>query len=167
MGFRSMNGRKLIDTWWDDTPVASSLPLDLDVNTYRTLFRVALPVAAGDVLDIYADAKVTNDTGIVTGIGYHLWMYNASAPSGVTRNATWREIPTSLGENVIPAVHHLVLNIGRMFIVPDDWYPGHSIGIALRADAHSTGWATNGGGQAITVDPCGIVKVRQWRAEAA
>lgn len=166
MARQSMGGRVIIDAWWDDEQVAGELPLDLATNTWRTLLRLAIPVLAGDALDIYADGKVTNDTGIVTGIGYHLWSYDASAESGPARDATWRMIGDSLGENVTPPGHHLVLNISRMLVIPHDWPVGHSVGIAFRADAHSTGWLGNTTGKGITVDPHGILKVWQWRKGA-
>lgn len=166
----STTGLAYAGVWWDPQVVATTLPVDMATNSFRTVLRLALPVLPGDVLDIYADARVTNDVGrealtdrrYIVGIGYSLWAYNASAPSGAIRDATWKQIDSPMGENVTPDVHHLALNIGRVLRVPATWVPGDQMGIALRADAHSTGWATNGGGEAITVDPYGTLIVRRW-----
>jgi hypothetical protein len=157
----------------DDNVIAAAngLPVAGTSSTFRTLLRLpsGMPVQAGDVLDIYADGKVTNDVGrasgetrYVIGVGYHLWYYDASAPSGPIRDATWQIIGRTLGENATLDGHHLVLNIGRMLKVPADWPAGHVMGIAFRAAAMSTAWAVNGGGDVLTVDADGVLIVRKW-----
>lgn len=161
----------------DDQVIAApnGLPVGLSSSNYRTMLRLpsGIPVVAGDVLDLYADGKVTNDVGrgsgetrYVIGVGYHLWYYDASAPSGAIRDATWRLIGKTMGENATLDGHHLALNIGRMLKVPADWAPGHVMGIAFRACAMSTAWNSNGGDDVLTVDAEGCLVVRRWSAAA-
>lgn len=159
------------DTRSDDQVIAATIPVVSTSSTFRTVLRTTVPVLPGDVLDIYADAKVTNDVGrdpgetrYVVGVGYHLWHYNASAPAGTVRDATWTLIGRTLGENATVDGHHLVLNIDRTLKVPADWPAGAQMGIALRAAAMSTSWNLNGGGDLLTVDPDGVLIVRRWTA---
>ena len=53
----------------DDEVVASSIPVDLPSTTPVRVMRIVVPVAAGDVLDITAEGRVTNDCGYTIGVG--------------------------------------------------------------------------------------------------
>ncbi|HEY9409023.1 MAG TPA: hypothetical protein VIP77_05525 [Jiangellaceae bacterium] len=144
------------------------IPVDLATTSHRTLYRVVMgPVEPGDVLDIDADARVTNDVGVpdgrryVVGVGWHLWMYDYSDP--LRTQGPWRRISALSGENVTPDLHHLPLHISTVYRMPEDWPPGHRPVVVLRADAHSTAWAYNGGGDVLTVDAgYGQLTVRHW-----
>ncbi|WP_405549535.1 hypothetical protein OG215_25300 [Streptomyces globisporus] len=151
---------------------ATSLPVDLPTNTWRTILRVVAPVAAGDLLDVSAWFKVTNDIRPVAypvGVGAHLWAYDVDDGKGAARTADdwWRLDPEagSVGMNVHRDLHHLVLPVEVAYQVPGDWPPGHRMVIALRADAHSTAWDKDGDGLAedrLTVDPYGRLTVRRY-----
>ena len=150
------------------------LPVDLSTSTPVALLKVSAgPVDPGDLVKVYADAGVTNDTGraadrkvvgtrFIVGVGYYL-----AAGSCSTR------IGQSLGENVIPDVHHLALNISRLYEVPATWTPGESLTVMLCADAHSTAWNVNAGKsvlrdssglEVLKVDNYGSIIVDRWAA---
>jgi hypothetical protein len=144
----------------DDDVVATTLPVDLSTSTWRTMLRVVVPVQAGDVLDVSARARVTNDVGYVVGVGYHLWAYDVD--SGQGSSGPWWRISTSNGDNVEPKRHHMPLHIDTAYVVPADWPAGHRIVVVLRADAHSTAWES---GDTLTVDQAyGQMIVRRWSA---
>ncbi|MCP3820055.1 hypothetical protein NLX86_18740 [Streptomyces sp. A3M-1-3] len=140
-----------------DEVVATTLPVDLPVDTWRTMLRVVVPAAAGDLLDVDARARVTNDVGYNVGVGWHLWAYDTDSGQG-TAGPWWKLAPSS-GDNVDPARHHMPLHITAVHQVPADWPAGHRITVVLRADAHSTAWQS---GDTLTVDPLGVLTVRRW-----
>jgi hypothetical protein len=148
-----------------DEVTASTLPVDLPVDTWRTMLRLVVPVDAGDVLDVHGWARVTNDTGrdrgepgYTVGVGYHLWAYDADSGQG-TAGPWWRISPLK-GDNVTRARHHMPLDISTVYQVPADWPAGHRIVVVLRADAHSTAWVK---GDTLTVDQSyGHLTVRRW-----
>ena len=146
------------------------IPVDLSSSSYRTLYRVVMGgVEPGDVLDIDADARVTNDAGVgipngrryTIGVGWHLWLYSYTNP--LKTQGPWWRISAFSGENVTPDLHHLPLHISTVYRMPDDWPSGHRPVVVLRADAHSTAWAYNGGSDVLTVDAgYGQLTVRHW-----
>lgn len=148
---------------------ATSLPVDLPTNTWRTILRVVVPAQPGDLLDVSAWCKVTNDirpTAYVVGVGAHLWAYDCDSGLG-SAGPWWRldEDAGSVGMNVFRDLHHLVLPVEVAYQVPDDWPPGHRMVVVLRADAHSTAWDRDGDGVAqdrLTVDPYGRLTVRRY-----
>ncbi|GFH34281.1 hypothetical protein [Streptomyces pacificus] len=143
--------------------VASSLPVDLVTTTWRTMLRLVVPVAAGDVLDVDARARVTSDVGYTVGVGWHLWAYDVDDGQGSA--GPWWRIGTSCGDNVPPDRHHMPLAITDVYQVPQDWPAGHRIVIVLRADAHSTAWVS---GDTLTVDAgYGRLTVRRWTGAPA
>ncbi|MEU3318843.1 hypothetical protein [Streptomyces sp. NPDC006785] len=149
--------------------VPDHLPVDLSTATWRTIMRVVVPAESGDLLDVSAWFKVTNDIRPVAypvGVGAHLWAYDCDSGQG-SAGPWWRldEEAGSVGMNVFRDLHHLVLPVAVPYRVPDDWPPGHRIVIALRADAHSTAWDGDGDGLAqdrLTVDPYGRLTVRRY-----
>ena len=151
-----------------DEVTASTLPVDLPTDTYRTMLRVVVPVDAGDLLDVAAWARVTNDTGrdrgedgYTVGVGYHLWCYDVDAPEG--SSGPWTRISPWCGDNVTRARHHMPLAIDCVYRVPGDWPAGHRMVVVLRADAHSTAWVA---GDTLTVDQAyGHLTVRRWKEE--
>ncbi|MFF9205152.1 hypothetical protein ACF1AE_25690 [Streptomyces sp. NPDC014986] len=144
---------------------AATLPIDLSTSTYRTMLRLVVPAAAGDVLDITAWARVTNDTGkdrndpgYTVGVGWHLWAYDCDSGQGSA--GPWWRISPSNGDNVTRVRHHMPMAISTVYAVPDDWPTGHRIVVVLRADAHSTAWVE---GDTLTVDRAyGELIVRPW-----
>jgi hypothetical protein len=141
-----------------DEVVPSTIPVDLSSNTPRTMLRIVVPVATGDLLDVDARARVTNDVGYVIGVGYHLWAYDVD--SGQGSSGPWWRIGPLNGDNVEPKRHHMPLHTSTVYRVPEDWPPGHRITVVLRADAHSTAWQA---GDTITVDRAyGVLTVRRW-----
>ncbi|MEV0884761.1 hypothetical protein AB0J03_13095 [Streptomyces microflavus] len=149
--------------------VPDHLPVDLSPATWRTIMRVVVPVAAGDLLDVDAWFKVTNDIRPVAypvGVGAHLWAYDCDSGQG-TAGPWWRLDPDagSVGMNVDRDLHHLTLPLAVPYRVPADWPDGHRLVVVLRADAHSTAWDRDGDGLAqdwLTVDPCGRLTVRRY-----
>jgi hypothetical protein len=135
----------------DKTTTGVKLPVDLVTDTYRTIVTCVLPVEPGDILDVDARARVTNDTGVsrgtsgyTVGIGAHLWMYDCDPEPDEMGNVPvvsarpWTRIAPSWGDNVSRDRHHLPIHVTAHWQVPADWPPGHRIVIVLRADAHST-----------------------------
>jgi hypothetical protein len=148
----------------DEVP-ASTLPIGLSSGLgYRTLLRAVIPVTAGDILDITGRARVTNDTspGYTVGVGYHLWMYDAS--DGLGSAGIWSRISPLCGDNVTRDRHHMPLLTDTVYTVPADWPEGHRMVIVLRGDAMST----KADGQSITVDrDYGQLTVRRWTPPTA
>ncbi|MGH3584712.1 MAG: hypothetical protein ACRDQ0_00150 [Pseudonocardia sp.] len=140
--------------------VPSKLKVDLPTTTWATIMRVVVPVAPGDLLDVSAWFKVTNDVGYNVGVGAHLWAYDVDSGQG-TAGPWWRldDVAGSVGMNVTKDLHHLTLPVAVPYVVPADWPEGHRIVIVLRADAHSTAWKA---GDNLTVDPYGRLTVRRY-----
>lgn len=151
---------------------ATSVPVLESSTLGKNIFIKTLRVNPGDVLDVYADLKVTNDAGRYTtkarrytvGVGYNLSWYDAQITPPEARLATWAVIGDSAGENVTVDTHHLMLNIGRTLLIPATWVPGQWVGIVLRVAAMSSSWDLNSptGGDTLTVDQDGILKVWRW-----
>jgi hypothetical protein len=154
-------GQVPVALYADDDVVATTLPVDLPTDTWRTMLRVVVPVQAGDVLDVSARARVTNGNSYVVGIGYHLWAYDVDCCGG--SGGPWWRISTSNGDNVDRTRHHMPLHIDTAYVVPADWPSGHRIVVVLRADAHSTAWEA---GDVVTVDQAyGQMIVRRWSSQ--
>lgn len=139
---------------------ASYLPVDEVTDTWRIMLRVVVPAAAGDLLEVNARARVTNDCGYTIGVGWHLWAYDADLPAA---ERVWSRIGASNGDNVTPDRHHMPLCIHDVWEVPAGWPQGHRAVVALRADAHSTACRT---GDRLTVDPLGSITVRRTAVAA-
>jgi hypothetical protein len=158
----------LVGIWTTREVVA--IPGDLPVggtsgNQMRTMARIVVPVDAGDVLDISGRQRVTNDIGpskYTVGVGYWFDVYDMDdGMSGADR--VWTRIGSLNGQNVDRSiVHHLPLHLEDVWVVPADWPVGHRAVVCFRADAHSTAWNANGGGDRITVDDYGVLTVRRW-----
>ena len=141
-----------------DEVVASTLPVDLATDTYRTMMRVIVPVNAGDLIDVEARGRVTNDLSYTVGVGYHLWAYDVD--NGLGSSGTWWKISSDNGDNVDHTRHHMPLHTSTVYQVPADWPTGHRITVVFRADAHSTAWKA---GNTLTVDKAyGQLTVRRW-----
>jgi hypothetical protein len=155
----------------DDTGLRTrKVPVDLTADSRVTLRLFTVPVLAGDILRIDGAADFTNDVGrdpdkglkrFTCGIGLSIWWYNASGPAEL-RAATWKQLDTR-GMNCTVDLHHLALSLFKSFTIPDSWVPGHSIGVVLQADAHSTAWKANGGGESITVENHGALEAIRYR----
>lgn len=140
------------------TAVTTGLPVGTWAGqNYRTMLRVVVPVAAGDVLDINGWARCTNNVGYTVGIEYGLWQYDAD--NGQGSSGTWTLTGPQCGDNVDPTRHHMPLAIADVYPIPPDWPEGHRIVIVLRADAASTAAQS---GDKVTVDPLGTLTVRRW-----
>ena len=151
----------------------TDIPVDLSSSSFRTLYRVvAGPVDPGDMLDIDADPRVTNNVGYpgriryTVGVGWHLWIYDYDNP--LKTAGPWTRISAFSGENVTVDMHHMPLHISTLYRMPADWPAGHRPVVVLRADAHSTAWNSNGGGDTLDVDPgYGQLIVRHWAPATA
>lgn len=147
----------------DDELVTTGIPVDLSPDTPVRLMRVVVPVSAGDVLDITAEARVTNDVGYNIGVGSRLQWYDVDDGVPWPHAQPWTPIGTPTGDNVPPQRHHMPLTLTRVYRVPDDWPSGHRMVINLMVDAHSTAWKK---GDRLTVDPYGQLVVRRWTQQA-
>lgn len=160
-----------IHTTREVTALASGLPVGgTSGGQIRTLARIVVPVAAGDVLDVEGRQRVTNDVGPKTytvGVGYWLDAYDCD--DGLTSSdpgKLWTRIGSLNGGNVDRSiVHHLPLHLHDVYQVPASWPAGHRMCVLFRGDAHSTAWNTNGGSDRITVDDYGVLTVRRYRPE--
>lgn len=151
--------------------VPASIPIDLSTETWRTMMRVVIPVAAGDLVSAQAWTKTTDDVGYNVGVGQHLWWYDVDLPAAERVWFRFDEEAGSVGMNNTPDVHHLTLPIAVPCLVPGSWPAGHRMAVVVRADAHSTAWDRDGDGLAedkLTVDPAGRLSVFRFtpRTEA-
>lgn len=146
-----------------DEVVATTLPIGTWAGqAYRTMLRVIAPVAAGDVLDVTAWARVTNDAPeprYTVGVEYGLWQYDVD--NGLGTKGLWTLIGPQCGDNVDPTRHHMPLAITAAYQVPADWPAGHRMVVVLRADAASTAARA---GDCLTADKLGTLTVRRWTA---
>lgn len=155
-------GLALAALYATDEVVATTLPVDLSTSTWRTMLRVVVPVAPGDVLDVDARARVTTELPYVVGVGYHLWAYDVD--DGLGSAGPWTKLGPSSGDNVDVRRHHLPIHVTAVYTMPADWPAGHRAVVAMRADAHSTAWQQ---GDTITVDQAyGHLTVRRWAPAA-
>lgn len=146
----------------------TDLPVDLSTNTPRYLFRLTTgTLQGGDLLDIDAWARVTNNVGYpggtryTVGVGWYVKAYLYATPPWNGGPAAWNISPLN-GENVTVDMHHMPLHTSTLYKVPAQ-YDGQRLTIALMADAHSTAWAANGGGDTLDVDAgYGQLIVRRW-----
>lgn len=169
----SSTGLELVRVQSDDQLMSPTIPVDLSTETPKRLYRLVTgPLMPSDLLDIDADARVTNDCGrsggtrYTIGVGWHLWAYSYTDP--LRDKGPWWRISHFMGDNVDPTRHHMPLHISRLYQVPADWPAGDRMVIVLQADAHSTQWAANGGTDQLTADDgYGQIIVRHWAAPAA
>lgn len=146
----------------DDTPVSATIPVDTSASTGTVrVMRVVVPVQAGDVLDITAEARVTNNVGYNVGVGSYLAWYDVDDGVPWPHAQPWPRIGTATGDNVNPQRHHMPITLTRAYIVPGTWPAGHRMVINLMVDGHSTAAQS---GDALTVDPYGQMIVRRWSA---
>lgn len=149
-----------------DETKASTLPImPWAGQAVRTMARVIVPVAAGDVLSCDARARVTNNSPeprYTVGVSSSLWAYDCD--DGLGSDGPWVQIDTSTGDNVDAPRHHMPLLTTAVYTVPTGWPPGHRIVIVLRCDAASTQARAN---DALTVDPLTRLSVRRWTAPPA
>lgn len=149
------------------TALSSGLPVgDTSGEQSRTVARIVVPVAAGDVLDVSGRQRVTNDIGpkaYTVGVGYWFDVYDMDDGTS-SADRTWLRIGSLNGTNVDRSIiHHVALHLEDVWVVPDDWPVGHRAVVCFRADAHSTQAAANGGADRLTVDDYGVLTVRRYR----
>ncbi|GAA4226121.1 hypothetical protein GCM10022254_10090 [Actinomadura meridiana] len=154
--------------------VATSIPVDGTPDTPYRVSRVVVPCLPGDVLDVTAEVRVTNDLSYTVGVGSRLRYYDCD--DGLPYpHGTWIEIPTPTGDNVTPITsayagrHHMPITLTRVYRVPETWpvpftegdYIGpHRMAINLMVDAH---WGNYHSGDRLKVDPYGQqLVVRRW-----
>lgn len=155
----TLAGQALVAVYADDEVVASTIPVDRTPDTPVRLMRVVVPVAAGDFLDITAEARVTNDLTYNIGVGWRLQWYDVDDGIPWPHATPWPQIGTPSGDNVDRQRHHMPLTLTRAYRVPATWQPGHRMVINLMVDAHSTAWQS---GDKLTVDGYGQMVVRRW-----
>lgn len=161
MTILSTAGRTLASMTSTDEVVASSIPVDLSTDTPVMLMRLVLdPTVAGDIFEIDARARVTNDLTYTVGIGYHLWAFDVDDGVAWPHMQPWTRIAPVNGDNVDHPRHHMPLHTTGTYQVPADWPAGHRMAIAYQADAHSTAWKA---GDKVTVDQAyGLLIVSRW-----
>lgn len=133
---------------WTGPWEADAIPVDLATTTPVTLARiVTATLTEGDLLRIHAWARVTNDVGYTTGIGWYLKGYEYTAPG--VMNPIF-PVGALNGQNVTPngLMHHMPLASTILYRVPPE-LDGKRIVVSFRVDAHSTAWEA---GDTITVD---------------
>lgn len=130
----------LLGTYYTDQVWATKLEVnDGDPDLYATMLRTVVPVDAGDYLQVHAFGRWTNDIGLTTGIGWHVWLYDADAGEQATPNV-WRLISPLNGENILPngSMHHMPGQTFCMYHIPESWPEGHRAVVVFRASAHRT-----------------------------
>lgn len=169
-GPRSYSGPRLVALYTTDETVPTALPIGGTAGAQkRMILRLIIPVQAGDLLDVSGRARVTNDvagTRYTVGVGF--WPDSYDLDDGVAyASKVWTQIGAWSGDNVTPDRHHMPLVLtGDLYEVPANWPAGHRMVVVFRADAHSTAWNVNGGGDALTVDgDYDTLTVRQYRQE--
>lgn len=134
---------------YTDQCTAARLPVNGgDPDLYATMLRLVVPVAAGDLVDAQAYARVTNDLGYNVGVGWHFWTYDVDVPEA--QRPPWTRVSPLCGENVTPDMHHMPLTSFCTFQVPADWVPGHRMTVVFRVNCASTAWQP---GACVTADP--------------
>jgi hypothetical protein len=144
----------------DDTRQNTTVSVDLSTNTPVRTMRIVVPVQAGDLLDIMAEGRVTNDLTYNVGIGSRLTWYDVDDGVPWPHKLPWTQIGQPTGDNVDRQRHHMPLTLSRLYRVPDTWPTGHRMVINLMVDAHSTAWRA---GDKIKIDTYGAMIVRVWR----
>lgn len=143
-GKKKWVGSNGLSGYWE----TGAIPVDLSTGTAVTFGRIVTnTLHAGDLLDVEAWARVTNDVGYTVGIGYYMKGYEYTAPGVVN---PYFAIESMNGENVTPngQTHHLPIHWSGLWEVPAEW-DGKRIVLNFRADAHSSAWQE---GDTITVD---------------
>lgn len=139
---KKWTGSNGLSGYWE----VGSIPVDLSTGTMVTLGRlVTNTLAVGDLLDIEAWARVTNDCGYTIGVGWHMKAYQYTAPGVVN---PYFQIESMNGDNVDTTRHHMPIHWSGLWEVPAEW-DGERIVLCFRADAHSTAWQS---GDTLTVD---------------
>lgn len=173
-------GQSLVGLYSSQELVATSIPVDGTPDTPYRMSRVVVPCLPGDVLDVTAELRVTNDLSYTVGVGSRLRYYDAD-DGQPWPHGTWTEIPTPTGDNVTPLTatwsgrHHMPITLTRVYRVPGTWpadvitsgdYVGpHRMAINLMVDAH---WGDYVAGDRLKVDPYGAqLAVRRWTEAAA
>lgn len=140
----------------------------------RTLSRMVVPVVAGDVVEVAGWQRVTNDIGpakYTVGVGYWIDVYDVDdGPATSDPAKVWLRVSSLCGDNVTPSPqrHHMpVVLAGVVWFVPPTWPDRHRAVVCFRADAHSTAWAANGGGDRLTVDDYGVLTVKRYQRAVA
>lgn len=144
VGKKEWVGSNGLAGYWE----TGTIPVDLATTTPVTLARIVTnTLAEGDLLDIRAWARVTNDVGYTVGIGWYVKGYEYTLPGVVN---PYFDIKTYNGQNVTPngQTHHMPMHWSGLWRVPAEW-AGKRIVLNFRADAHSTAWQA---GDAITID---------------
>jgi hypothetical protein len=157
----STAGRTLTSMTSTDEVVASSIPVDLSTNTPVMLMRLIMdPTLPGDIFEVDARARVTNDLTYTVGVGWHLWAFDVDDGVPWPHAQPWTLIGPVNGDNVDHTRHHMPLATTATYQVPANWPAGHRMVIAYQADAHSTAWKT---GDKLTVDQAyGLLIVDRW-----
>lgn len=129
-----------LGVYYTDEVTATKLQVNSGTpDLYATMLRKVLPVDAGDYLAVHAFGRWTNDVGMVTGIGWHIWLYDVDAGEGANPDV-WRRISPLCGENILPngSMHHMPGQSFCVYRIPDDWPVGHRATVVFRASAHRT-----------------------------
>jgi hypothetical protein len=137
-----------------DKVLVSSIPIDVSSTTPKTVLKTYIPVKAGEYLDVYAQARVTDDSKITMGVGWQLWAYPVDANNIST--GAWFKLGHALGDNVDTPRHHMPLAIATLYPVTTTG----RLAIALRVDAHAFNYAQ--AVKPLTVDPLGTLIIRRW-----
>lgn len=138
--FKSVSRKKWVGSngksaYWE----AATIPVDLPTDTMVTLGRIVTGIlSAGDLLDIEAWARITNDVGYTVGVGWHMKGYEYTLPGVVN---PYFSIEGPNGQNVTKNgwMHHMPLHWSGLWEVPACW-DGKRLVLCFRADAHSTAW---------------------------
>lgn len=148
----------------DETTV-TTLPVATTAYSNRTVLRVALAVAAGDILDVTGQMQVTNDTGKVIGCGLHLYVYDVDLiPAVPVADRPWAEIAPLTADNCPPDRHHMPLATSAVWPVPDDWPDGHRAMVVMQAAAFRSSAQS---GETVRVDQAyDLLTVRRYTPAA-
>lgn len=159
------SGTRVNDGLWSTTDIArTSLPVGNTAGNYRVLSRIAIPVRAGDQLDVCARAHVSSPHKFNVGVGSHLWGYDVDLPEPpklTVSQRPWWALGTSDSDQVDWDRHHMPLRCSAVYEVPADWPDGHRMMVVYQGDAYASNAAP---GDTIVVDPMGLLIVRRWTA---
>lgn len=164
-------GQVPVGLYADDTLMTTYVPVDGTSNTPVRVTRVVVPVLAGDVLDITAGIRLTNDLGYTVGVGARLRWYDYDDGVPWPHAQPWTEIPYLQGDNVspLPHRHHIPMTLNVAYKAPDTWpapitegdYIGpHRMVINLMVDGH---WGNYVAGDRLSIDDYKQqIIVRRW-----
>jgi hypothetical protein len=147
----------LVGIYFSNVKIDTTMPIIAAPSdaTRKTFVAVDVPAQPGDILDIVARGRVTDNASMPrynTSISFSLYQPNDA--SGAVH-----PIGKFNGSNDTANLHHLPTHISTIYVVPATWDPAVPFTVSLRGTAASTAWRA---GDNITIDDMCEITVRRY-----